>query len=370
MSKDRPIFLFRRIKMLLRDCRGGVQIWFAGSLVAVVGIAGLAVDGSYFYAVRSQLQVAADSAALAGAVYMSDASLMQAEAVKFARMNIPADQDVLAPSDVQRGHWDHAAKTFAANATPTNAVQVITRKASSNGNSASTFFSRIFGVEEVDIATSSVAAYEDNKEWDVIIVQDVTTSFSAEIGSARQANHALLECVRDRISGESLIGMVLFTGVALVYSPMEMLDDGYDNMASAIDALNPCGSAGMPECSGTHVGVGMEMANALFDANPASPELGRAMVILGDGLPNAKGPNVGFTNAQLTAQAVQQADIAESNDISVYTVFYDEDNSDTAAAFFESLVRGEGEALRTPDPAVLPDLFASLCAEVPPRLVQ
>ena len=45
-------------------------------------------------------------------------------------------------------------------------------------------------------------------------------------------------------------------------------------------------------------------------------------------------------------------------------------SADAGATFFEDLVRGEGEALRTPDSADLPELFASLCAKLPLRLVQ
>ena len=362
--------LARNAKAFIQDRTAGVQIWFAGSLIVVVGLAGFAVDGSYFYVMRNQLQIAADSAALAGAVHLDDVTKMRTEAITYANMNMPNDSHILANADVQRGHWDHDAKTFTVDGTPLNAVQVVTRKTAANGNSADTFFARIFGVEEVEIDASAVAAFETNQEWDVVIVQDVTSSFSAEIASARDANHALLECIRERVSGQSLIGMVLFTGVSTSYRELEEMEESYENMGSAIDALNPCGYEGMPECSGTHVGIGIEQANALFAARASDPDLGRAMVILGDGLPNAKGPNAGQTNEDLRNHAFQQADIADANGISVYTVFYDEDNNDTSAAFFEDLVRGEGKALRTPDPLELPELFADLCAEVPPRLVQ
>ena len=360
------------LRAIGEDCRGGVQIWVAGSLIAVVGLAGFAVDGSYFYVLRNQLQNAADSAALAGAIYVSDVSLMRAEAMKYANMNMPADDKILSAQDVQRGHWDHGAKTFTANASPTNAVQVTTRKAADNDNAANTFFSRVLGFGEVDIATTAIAAFDSDKEWDIIIVQDVTGSFSAEIGDARDANRALLECVRDRVSGQSLVGMVLFTGVGTEYRPMEEVEDSFEDVEDAIDALDSCsnGSPGMPSCSGTHVGAGMEVANNLFSARPSSPDLGRAMVILGDGAPNASGPNAGLSNDDLKAHAVQQANIADSNDISVYTVLYDENDDDSGAAFFESLVRGSGEAHRTPDSADLPAVFASLCSEVPPRLVR
>ncbi len=151
---------------------------------------------------------------------------------------------------------------------------------------------------------------------------------------------------------------------------MQTLDVSYNSLSSAIDDLAACGNAGMPPCSGTHVGAGMIEGNALFDANPSDPELGRAMVIVGDGLPNASGPNAGMTNDQLKDIATQQADIAAAQDRSIYTIFYDENNDDAAAIFFEGLVRGDGQALRTPDPAQLPEMLEEICAQVPARLVQ
>ena len=178
-----------------------------------------------------------------------------------------------------------------------------------------------------------------------------------------------------RTSGESLVGMVTFTGVSQDYSPFDTMDAGYDDLSTAIDGLDSCGNYGMPACSGTHVGAGMERAMEMFtavdDADPDRKDGSvRAMVILGDGAPNASGPNSHLTNQDLINHANGVADKAEDSDISIYTIFYDEKNDDAGATFFEDLVRGEGEALRTPDSADLPELFASLCAKLPLRLVQ
>jgi hypothetical protein len=348
-----------------------VSIWVAAALIAVVGMAGLAVDSSYFFVMSNRLQISADSAALAAALFLEDENAMRAEALKYAQMNLAEDDQILDQTDdVVSGNWDHDAHVFTPGGAPLNAVHVTTRMAQQNGNAASTFFANVLGFGSVDITASAVAAYADDKEWDVLVVQDVTGSFTEEIGDARDANHALLDCIVDRISGESLIGMVLFTGVAMPYQPMQTLDVSYNTLSSAIDDLDSCGNGAMPPCSGTHVGAGMIEANALFDANPSDPELGRAMVIVGDGAPNAKGPNAGLTNDQLKDIARQQADVAAAKDVSVYTIFYDQNNDDSAAAFFEDLVRGDGKALRTPDPAQLPDMLEEICAQVPPRLVQ
>ena len=357
------------------DCRGAVYIWTAFGIIGMLGFGGLAIDMSYFYAMRSQLQTSADSAALAGAIRMSNATEMKAEAKKYAQLNIAGDNQILVDPDIQRGTWNFNAKTFTAGGGNANAVRVVTRMSQANGNPAGTFLAGVLGFNNVDISTSAVAAYATDDEWDVLVVQDVTGSFSAEIGDARDANHVLLDCLQQRTSGDSLVGMVTFTGIAQDYSPFDTMDQGYDDLSTAIDALDSCGNDPMPACSGTHVGAGMERALQMFtEVDAAEPERKdnsvRAMVILGDGAPNAKGPNGHLTNQDLMNHAKSMADKADDSDISIYTVFYDENNDDAGATFFEDLVRGEGEALRTPDSADLPDLFASLCAQLPLTLVQ
>jgi Mg-chelatase subunit ChlD len=321
------------------------------------------------------LQTSADAAALAGATLMSDTAAMQAEAKKYARMNIVGDDQILANADIERGTWDFGSRSFSSGGAKPNAVRVTTRRAQANGNPAGTFFASVLGFDNVDISTSAVAAYSTDAQWDVLVVQDVTGSFSAEIGDARAANHALLDCLQQRTSGESLVGMVTFTGIAQDYVALEPMDVGYESLSTAIDGLDSCGNNGMPPCSGTHVGAGMERALEMFAESDASdPDseqgIGRAMVILGDGAPNASGPNSHLSNQDLQNHAKAMADQAEANEISVYTVFYDENNDDSGATFFEDLVRGDGKSLRTPDSAELPSLFSSLCASLPLRRVQ
>ena len=375
MRQDRNP-LIRWLIAFRDDCRGAVLVWMVGAIAAVIAVSTLAVDMSHIYVVRNQLQISADAAALAGATAISDVTDMRFEAKKYAQLNMPEVSNILADADIQRGHWDHDSRTFTAGGAPQNAVKVIARMSQGSGNAAETYFARVFGVDDVDVTTSAVAAYSTDDEWNVIVVQDVTSSFSAEIADAREGNHALLDCLQQRTSGDSLVGMVTFTGVANNYQPLEEMEMGYDTLSDAIDGLAPCGSVDgddddsndMPACSGTHVGAGMERANDMLDATPMTGK--QAMVIMGDGSPNAKGPNAGLTNEQLREMARQQADRAEASGISVYTVFYDESDNDSAAAFFEDLTRGDGTALRTPDSGSLPELFESLCARLPLSLVE
>ncbi len=54
--------------------KGGVLVFFALSLVALTAMAALALDVSHLYGVKSQLQVAANAAALAGANALTGSS--------------------------------------------------------------------------------------------------------------------------------------------------------------------------------------------------------------------------------------------------------------------------------------------------------
>ena len=94
------------------------------------------------------------------------------------------------------------------------------------------------------------------------------------------------------------------------------------------------------------------------------------MVIVGDGTPSVSPPNEALTEQDMKDLAVAAADTADAAGISVFTVFYDEADDDDAAAFFESLVRGDGSALRTPDPSNLPTLLQEICVRTSLKLVQ
>jgi hypothetical protein len=161
---------------------------------------------------------------------------------------------------------------------------------------------------------------------------------------------------------------------------MKGIGDDYQELSDAVASLAKCGSSNMPDCSGTHVGAGIESAFAQFtDGNfeASSSSTGQAIVLVGDGNPNPKpsmqpydGSCDGDCNeADLKRIAIEMADAADAAGISIFTVFYDENNDDNAAAFFESLARGKGKSLRTPDSADLPQLLTEVCTSFSRKLV-
>jgi Flp pilus assembly protein TadG len=122
--------------------RGGVLVVFAVALIVMAAMAGLAVDVAHLYGVKSQLQVAADAAALAGANALTGstpAASATTEATTVGAANY-ADADssgnqvkvALHAGDISTGNWDGT--TFALNGNPLNAVRVVARRTGPAGS--------------------------------------------------------------------------------------------------------------------------------------------------------------------------------------------------------------------------------------------
>ena len=152
-------FKLRNIRELKRDQRGAVAVVVALSLVVILGVAALAVDASYLYSLRAQLQATADSAALAGASQLPDADDTANTAVLYAGKNMPSATHgtVLAAPDVTLGRWDDETRIFDPTGTPVNAVQVVARRSEANDNAAELYFARVLGFHETDVNTAAVA---------------------------------------------------------------------------------------------------------------------------------------------------------------------------------------------------------------------
>ncbi len=146
----------------------------------------MAVDITHLYAVKNELQNAADAGALAGAQVLynnlgtsintgaNDMAGQIATANKSEGLAVEVDWNPIDNSgDVQRGHWSFATRTFTANAstTPTilwgvsnsaldadvnfiNAVRVRTKRESSQAHS---FFAKIFGFTGFEVSAEAVA---------------------------------------------------------------------------------------------------------------------------------------------------------------------------------------------------------------------
>ena len=99
-------------KVILGDQQGAVLIWVGLSMVMLLGFTALAVDGSYLYLIRNQLQVTADAAASAGVHELPDPDAARTTAADYAGKNMTAADHgtVLADADIVVGNWDFIAR--------------------------------------------------------------------------------------------------------------------------------------------------------------------------------------------------------------------------------------------------------------------
>jgi Flp pilus assembly protein TadG len=159
--------------------RGVIIVLAALLLVFLLGMIAFAVDVGYITLVRSQLQAAADSAALAAAGASSQStSGMQQVAQTFAGYHSVAGRQVqLGTSDVQVGTWNATARAF----TPVTgtgagtAVKVTVRTDASDGGATPLFFGRIFGMSSVNQQASAVASVNPR---DIVFVVDLSGSMN------------------------------------------------------------------------------------------------------------------------------------------------------------------------------------------------
>lgn len=167
----------------LKDKKGAVAVYFAIMFIVFIGFTALAVDVGYFMVSRNQLQNAADASALAATralgniyaplppaapmsyedqqVYVCDPNDIIPVAKAVAANNSAAGKPVLVQdADVKIGKWDAVLRTFTQTLNQPNAVQVTTRRDTTAGvgGQISTFFAKIFGINNVSLTAEATAS--------------------------------------------------------------------------------------------------------------------------------------------------------------------------------------------------------------------
>ena len=162
---------------ILDNESGAAIVYVAIILSLLIMFAALSVDVNHLYAVRNELQDAADAGALAGASVLFDSTTGDldraaalAEGARIAGANKTGNQQV-SEIDVQTGHWSFGSKTFEARSETSqttwqersfaeldvdplfiNAVQVTTTR-----SNTPRFFARIFSPDPIVVSTDAVA---------------------------------------------------------------------------------------------------------------------------------------------------------------------------------------------------------------------
>ena len=134
---------------------------FALATPTLLAGAGFGIDSALIRVTQSQLQTAADAAALAGARQAGTGD-GAAPAIALAAENMPAARfgQVLASGDVVSGRWSTDTRRFTSGAGSPNAVQVTVRQALANGNPHRLIFGQFIGLQQIDLAARATAVGE------------------------------------------------------------------------------------------------------------------------------------------------------------------------------------------------------------------
>lgn len=167
-----------------------------GSLVGV-GMAAMAVDTGLMYSAKSELQNAADAAALAAASQLGASSnssqLAQAEAATFAAANkIAGANGQMLSTDMVLGHATYNSNTnafgFTPNTQPYDAVKVTLRRDQTvSDGPVSLAFGQVLGVSGARMSASAVAMVVPR---DIAVVVDLSGSMNDDSEFRHYKNYA------------------------------------------------------------------------------------------------------------------------------------------------------------------------------------
>ncbi|MEM9442856.1 MAG: pilus assembly protein TadG-related protein [Pseudomonadota bacterium] len=138
------------------DQRGAVMPIMAAVMMITAGGAALAVDVGRAYAVKADLQAAADAAALAAAIMLPDVKEARKAAQVAADRTLPSSKPVLTNNDITFGSWNAGERALAGSGAA-SAVQVTVQLSESRGNALETLFAGVFGEAAIDITSSATA---------------------------------------------------------------------------------------------------------------------------------------------------------------------------------------------------------------------
>lgn len=148
------------IAQFLADERGGITALSLQMFMASLVLGGLAVDVGNAVVAKTQLQVAADSAAHAAIFTRELYSPAEAKSValEIAALSMPGDQygTVLSDADISFGRWDSAAQVFSPDPDSPDAVMVSTKRFSEDNNGVATYMLNFMGFNSWDVRSNTV----------------------------------------------------------------------------------------------------------------------------------------------------------------------------------------------------------------------
>lgn len=394
-------------RKLLTERRSAVALLAAIAFPPVLGFSMLGIDVSYVYYRHTLLRQTVEAAAVAAGSNLStyytsgtnSTTAIVNAAQTFAQANEPtATYGTVVPSaNVVVGNWNASTSTFTSLAsskgTAPNAVEVIGLNTKANGNPVNMFFSGLIGYKTKDLTVTAVASSATSENFDTIILNDLSQSFSSEISNQKAADLAILNCVQSASSSGTNFGITTFDGHSSTYIALEAATTNLTSIEASINKLDYCGTSGMPACSGSNVAAGLYSAIQQFSSVSSTNTI-KNIILITDGVPNTSSSADGYTkvdgiyptptsttptcsgtsctDANLLTMAQNQAADAYAAGINVSTIYYSGDTASSDVATYEAdlaaLRKGNGVSLVAPTAATISTVLGGFCATVPSAL--
>jgi hypothetical protein len=337
--------------------RGSATLWLVVGMVPMVGFAAVAIDVGTVVVARAKVQRAAESAAHAGVKALRDG---QGDGGALARAQQVFDANTSGgsfASDASVGSFDLASGAFSDGGT-VGPGEVPAVELQAEG-SVPLVFAPIVGVNSMSF---SVEAVYGGRKREVVIVQDVSGSFNAQLQNAKNADMALVQQMADQDLPGDRVGVVTFGSSTAVERDLSPLATETPQVLGTIAAIQQQTCGANPRCgNSTRTDLGIQQATDLFQfSDPAETE--RVIIIVTDGQPTGVG------NAQL--QAENAADVAGAQGIHIFTLLLNTNNNPQASFSNQQLTRGAGTAFETADPASLEELLLQILGALPLLLVR
>jgi Flp pilus assembly protein TadG len=392
---------FRRACKRARDNKGSMAVFAAVLAPVLVAFGALAIDTAN-YGYRNQLlhQTVHASAIAAsnnlGTYYNtgSDATV-KTTAQNFAGYNMPSATygTVVPSSNVVLGNWNSSTSSFTSLAssggTSPNAVKVTGLQTAANSNALATIFGSMFGRSSIDLSTTVIASSTTQQQFNTIVLNDMSQSFSSELVNVQALDTAILNCVKGSSGSTSKFGITLFNGHSTSYQALTQASTNLASLLSTISALTSLSC--LTNCStGSNIASGIYSAIQQFNSSSYNGT-NKNIVIITDGVPNAKstvnyqqadgiyptassnsptcqGTN-SCTDANLLTMAQNQATVAYANGINVSTIYYSGSTASADQAGYQSslatLRKGSGVSLVAPTSSSISTSSVGFCTTIP-----
>ncbi|REJ91396.1 MAG: VWA domain-containing protein [Planctomycetota bacterium] len=207
--------------------QGATLVMICFFMTILIGLVAFGVEVGRMFLVRSQLQSAVDSGALAATMQLrqdsSDIDAAVAAANEFIQYN-RVGWLVTIPEDavtVNVGTWDSATQTFSSGGSNPNSVEV-----SGNANDEPLFFAGIFGHSSFAVPRSAIASGGAGK-LDIIMTLDLSGSMGSNnrIQALRDAAPKFVDVIEE-VGDDDRIGVMGYGALPDQYDPVAQGHNG------------------------------------------------------------------------------------------------------------------------------------------------